>query len=210
MVASNQSEGYAMRARFCSVLLVCWATTGILAGATRSADEPDRPDRDQAVQVQVFEGIKIQRPWEHEEDPTATWEQPAFTWSDLPRKYVPGGLIADRSNPFLLQGTAQIEFAAGEYEFLLRAKNLARLTVDGQVVLQQEQTLPRNADGHEQVPPLPSPIRPGHYPPPSIHHELTARVVLSGGRHEVRVESVVGGPGLRTRSWPAVRRCGHC
>lgn len=147
--------------------------------------------------VEVFEGVDAEQPWMLPNVAADQWHQQAFAWTSLPKKYVRGGLIADRSNPFVLRATAQINFPQGEFDFLLRAKNLARLLIDGEVILEQTKALQKNADGHERVPGLPRAVRPGHRAPPSIHHELTARVRVSHGVHEVRVESMVGGPSLR-------------
>ena len=131
--------------------------------------------------MQVDATLKTERRREHEESkklgdkPTTSYEQTAFAWTELPRKYMDGGLISDRSNPFVVRATARVALAGGEYELLLRSKNVARLLVDGQVVIEQQQQLKKNADGHEETPDLPAAIRPEHRPPPPAHHELTVR-----------------------------------
>ena len=111
------------------------------------------------VSVQIVEGIDVAEPWRAAKQPTATWQQDCFAWTRLPRKYARGGIIADRTNPFLLVGEAKRHFPAGTYDFLLRAKNLARLSIDGNVVLEHKKRLRKNADGHESVPELPQAIR---------------------------------------------------
>lgn len=151
------------------------------------------------VTVELFEGVDAKKPWKlSERKPSEHWQQELFAWTDLPHKYIRGGLIDDRTNPFTLRASATMEFVDGDIELLLRSKNLARLLIDGEVVLEQKTSLRRNADGHEEVPDLPKPIRPGHHAPASIHKEVTTRVSLSAGEHELRLEVLVGGPSLRT------------
>ena len=151
---------------------------------------------DVAVDVEIFEKISEQDPWTVSSKPTTTYAQSTFAWDALPKKYIRGGIIGDRSNPFLVRATAEVELSAGEYELLLRAKSAARLLVDDEVVLQQRIPLKKNADGHEVTPDLLAAIRPGHRPPPPAHHEVTKKHGL-GGKHKFVLEAVVGGNGLR-------------
>lgn len=178
-----------------NLILVCaiwWIAS------TALADEPEGvPAPSAELKVEVFEGVTAKKPWHVADEPTSVWRQEVFAWTTLPNKYERGGLIADRSNPFTLCGTANVEFPAGEFEFLLRTKNRTRLLIDGEVVLEHEVVLRKNADGHEEVPELPQPIRPEHNAPPSIHHELTKRISLEAGTHEVRIEALIGGTALR-------------
>lgn len=153
---------------------------------------------DESVQVGIFEGTSLEQPWITDEDPAVAWSQPIFAWTQLPKKYIRGGLIADWSNPFTLRATATIDLPAGRYELLLRAKNLARLRVDGETVLEQPQRIAKNQDSHEATPALAPAISVGHRPPPSIHHELTSSIELGEGVHEFQLEAAVGGPSLRT------------
>ena len=172
-----------------SLVAGAWANEGHESGGEPSPH---------AITVELFEGVSAKKPWEFADKPNASWQQNEFAWATLPNKYIGGGLIADRSNPFTLRGTARIELPAGEFDFLLRTKNRARLLIDGEVVLEQEKLLKRNADGHEEPPDLPQPIRPEHNAPPSVHHEVTVRIAIEEGEHELRIEALVGGPSLRT------------
>ena len=185
----------------CSVTLVGCLVSGPLSVAGEHLDSGGERSAQAAslISVELFEGIDAKSPWVlDDEDASTSWHQDVMAWTALPKKYIRGGLIADRTNPFLLRARATIEFPGGTYEFLLRAKNLARVWIDGNVVLEQDKLLRKNADGHEEVPELPGPIRPGHRPPPSIHRELTVILALEAGVHEVTVESLVGGRSLRT------------
>jgi len=174
------------------VFVACWTASVALATELDPSSVPSAE-----LKVEVFEGVSVKAPWQVPTDPTSEWRQEVFAWTTLPNKYIRGGLIADRSNPFTLRGTANVEFPAGQFEFLLRTKNLARLLIDGEVVLSHEIALKKNADGHEEVPELPQPIRPEHNAPPSIHCELTKRVSLKAGLHEIRLEALIGGKSVR-------------
>lgn len=129
--------------------------------------------------------------------PTVEWREPAFASAELPRKYGPRAAILDWSNPLVAQAAATIELPAGKYELLVRAKGGARLTIDDQLVLEQSKMLEGNADGHERMPKLPEPIRPGLRPLPPGHKEKLATIELAAGEHRVRLETVLGGKGLR-------------
>ena len=184
--------------RYGAWLLTCVCLSSPISGSESADKSADSAAVSSQVDVRIFENVEREDPWSRSGEATATWQQPAFAWTQLPRKYARGGLIADRSNPFVLVGEATLHFPAGTYDFLLRAKNLARVCVDGNVVLQQEKRLRKNADGHESVPELPQAIRPGHHAPPSLHQERMARLELTAGFHQVRVESLVGGANLRS------------
>jgi hypothetical protein len=56
------------------------------------------------VTVDVREYVKQSDPWNRERTRITTrWEQPVMALSRLPRKYIDGGLIGDRSNPCVVR-----------------------------------------------------------------------------------------------------------
>ena len=126
-----------------------------------------------------------------------SYTQPVFGWIATPRIYSSGGLIEERSNPYLVRAIAKIDFPAGEYDVLVRAKSAARLLVDGQLVGRPLQSTRGNANGHEKVPDLPPPFREGLRPLPPAHREQLSTLQLDSGSHVFRLEAVVGGKGLR-------------
>jgi len=161
----------------------------VIAGAAHAS-------ADVLVDVEIHEDMPNDAPWTFARGPTTKYAQAAFAWNALPKKYLRGGIIGDRSNPFTLRATARINFPTGEYDLLLRSKDLARLLVDGEVVIEQPKRLSKNADGHEVTPNLLPAVRPNHRPPPPGHQEFTLKHPL-GGTHEIVLEAVVGGKGLR-------------
>jgi hypothetical protein len=67
--------------------------------------------------------------------PTESYEEDVFGIFDIPHKYVDTGVRGDRSNPYVLRAAANVKLAAGRHRILLRARNAARLYVDGRQVL---------------------------------------------------------------------------
>ena len=168
-----------------------FAAVMLLGAAATNAGEGE-------VIVGIFEKVAEKDPWLVTDNPTAEYSQSSFAWNRLPKKYAEGGVIVDRSNPFLVRAEAHIELPAGEYEFLLWAKNLARLSANGETIVEQPHKLNRNADGHEVTPDLPPAYRPGLRPSPPGHHEVAATIQLAEGTHGFVLEALVGGKGLRT------------
>ena len=72
--------------------------------------------------------------------------------------------------------------------FCCAQKNRARLFINGKLVVEQTKELNRNADGHEETPELPGPIRPGHRPAAPAHHEVTTRIDLPAGKHQILLD----------------------
>ncbi len=87
------------------------------------------------VRVEMMEGVPVPRTWDFDmRQPDLLFETDFFAIKNLPCRYDGQGLIADREVPTLLRMTSRIELPAGEYEFILRALDAARLYVDGQLV----------------------------------------------------------------------------
>jgi hypothetical protein len=132
-------------------------------------------------------------------EPTSRYSQPSFAFVGFPKKYTATGVIGDRSNPLLLRARMRRVVSAeqaGKYEFLLRAKNAARLYIDGQLVVQTNPTS-RNASGHEEVPELAETKRPElRWLPPGCQEQFAA-IELSEGEHIIRLDAIAGGKGLR-------------
>lgn len=90
-----------------------------------------------AVLVEVLEGIPDQRSWNFPPIPARdAYEAPAFAFVDVPRKYNARGVQTDRTNPFVLRATGMVTLPDREFRLLLRARNGARLFIDGKLVLE--------------------------------------------------------------------------
>jgi hypothetical protein len=148
------------------------------------------------VDVQLFDNI-ADRTWEMQvQEPFVVYAEPLFCLLDTPHRYSAAGTIGDRPNPYLLRAQSRLQLPAGKYRLLLRAKSAARILLDGQVVAQTS-FMNRNASGHEPVPDLVPPLVDDmHLCPPSFQ-ETVCEVEWDGAEHGFRLETIVGGKGLR-------------
>lgn len=90
------------------------------------------PDK---VQVDILETLTVTRSWDFQyRDMEPLYETDLFAMKEIPRKYDDKGLIIDRPIPSLIRMTSTVDFAAGEYEFLLRSLDASRLYIDGQLI----------------------------------------------------------------------------
>lgn len=149
------------------------------------------------VAFEILEGIPDNRTWNYDlSEPTARFTGPAFALSDLPKKYIAPGVIADRQAPFLLRGRANIAIPLGEHRLLLRARGAARLFIDGQLVAQTKFRKPSD-DGHGTLPELPAAHEPGLALLPPDNQEQLVPFSSPGGVHRVRLEAIVADQKLR-------------
>ncbi|HCK52379.1 MAG TPA: hypothetical protein DIC23_04115 [Planctomycetaceae bacterium] len=153
------------------------------------------------VLVELLEGVPAKTSWDFPRTrPVERWTQRSAGWVGLPRRYSTDGLIIDRPAPFLLRARTRVHLAPGKYQFVLRARNAARLSIDGRLVASTG-FLSRNASGHEAVPAKVKSGRsdlvdlsPGHNQAlVDIHFKSDA-----SKDHLVLLESFVGGAGVRT------------
>ncbi|HWL08388.1 MAG TPA: LamG domain-containing protein, partial [Planctomicrobium sp.] len=85
------------------------------------------------VLVQIYEGLSDRKSW--------TFRPPTFSESfhaehfgllAVPKKYNEKGIHVDRSNPFLMVLTGKAVLPKGEHRLLIRSRNSARLSMDGE------------------------------------------------------------------------------
>jgi len=152
------------------------------------------------VSVELYERLPQGAEWSLRLGaPTFRYEQDSFAWVGFPKKYTASGVIADRSNPFLLRARSRLPITAAEagvVRLLLRSKNAARLYLNGELIAQNT-LISHNADGHEPVPELAVSDDPDLRPLPAGCQEQLATVNLTEGEHLIRLDAVVGGKGLR-------------
>ena len=186
--------------------LVCgWTVPGV--SSTSAAERPglsEIPDAKlptDAVLVEVLEGVPAKTSWDFPRSrPVERWQQPEAGWIGLPRRYSSQGLIVDRPSPFVLRARSRVDLPAGQYQFLVRARNASRLLITGKLIASTG-FLSRNASGHETVPPaVPSQrkdlvdLSPGHN---QALVDMTLGKPPPGG-HVILLETFVGGAGVRT------------
>ncbi|MEY3459540.1 MAG: hypothetical protein RL215_2697 [Planctomycetota bacterium] len=149
------------------------------------------------VFVDLRENVRQADPWNRERTRiTQQWTQPASALLRLPRKYLPGGVIGDRTNPSVVRMRLQLETPATSTHVLIRARSASRLLVDGREVLKLTQT-PYASDGHQEVPTPPEPLYASMHPVPAGDQEAMAAIELSAGVHLFEMETVAGGKNMR-------------
>jgi len=167
----------------------------------RLAEIPDSKLPGNAVLVELIESVPAKTSWDFPRTrPLERWQQPAAAWIGLPRRYSSGGLIVDRPAPFLLRARTRLHLPPGKYQFVLRARNAARLSIDGQLVASTG-FLSRNASGHEAVPKQVKSNRDDLVDLSPGHNQALVDVKLEPGKsngHLVLLETFVGGEGVRT------------
>lgn len=149
------------------------------------------------VFVDIRENVRQSDPWNRDRTRiTQQWTQSSTALLRLPRKYIPGGTIGDRSNPSIVRMRLQLTTPELRTSLLIRARSAARLLVDGHEVLRLTQA-PYASDGHQEVPEPPEPLYPAMHPVPAGDQEAVAPVELSAGPHVLEFEVVAGGKNMR-------------
>ena len=164
-----------MRQKFPRTLHVICSLVGLgLFVAQPAAGQESAPDR--RVTVEILEGIPNGKSWDFERPaPVVRYTDEAFGFHDVPKKYTDQGLVADRSDPFLLRSQCRLALPAGKYRFLLRSRGAARLLIDGKLLVETKFLTP-NKSSHERVPKVERLIEPGIHPLPVGHQERIATV----------------------------------
>lgn len=114
----------------------------------------------------------------------------------LPRHYDDRGQITAPPALSLVRAAVRRPLSAGKYRFVVRAKNATRLYVNGKLIGEQG-FMARNASGHEEVPQLLKSVSQQLPPISAGHREFEATVEVKTGVHKIRVDTIVGGKGLR-------------
>jgi hypothetical protein len=148
------------------------------------------------VRVEIFEDIAAGK----EFDLTGAaavdaYTEPAFAFVHTPTKFAGNAAPVDRSTPFYLRATYKRLFAAGRYQFRLRARGAARLWIDGNAVASTKAQKPNTSSDDPVPPPVErgnTPLRPVAYP----HQDSVVTLDLGAGEHAFELIAVVGGKGL--------------
>lgn len=153
------------------------------------------------VVVTFHEGlIAHQRWWNTSESLSAAvsrWDAPCFLIPRLPRRYDDWGIRDSWKPPVLVRAAADVILPAGPQRFIVRARGLSRLWINGAVVVR---TKPHSgsSDGHEPVAPLPEPPLPGLREAGYGDQEaFGVAEVPADGHCRVILEAIVGGKNLR-------------
>ena len=183
-----------MRMNRLGLWFLCCPATAWICGSPLAAYSKSPP---LPVAVEILEGMSDERTWDFERPQAVDrFDQAAFGFVDVPKKFTDRGLVADRTNPYMLRASCRLALPAGEYRLLLRSRGAARLSINGKAVVATE-FLIANKSSHERVPVVERVREPGVYPLPVGHQEQMVNVPLDGGTHDFLLEAFAGGKGLR-------------
>ena len=149
------------------------------------------------VLVEVFEGIPDKLSWNFiAPEPIERYTDSSFALIEIAQKYSSRGVRADRSNPFFVRVTGDVEFPAGESRVLTRSRSASRLFVDGTLVVQNP--FPKfRGDGHENVWEVDRRPAPGNRALMPGDQDAVASFKSEGKKHRLTWEVFLGGKGIR-------------
>jgi Protein of unknown function (DUF1553)/Protein of unknown function (DUF1549)/Planctomycete cytochrome C/Concanavalin A-like lectin/glucanases superfamily len=136
---------------------------------------------------------------------TARWSGEAFLLHRLPATFDNWGIRASWKAPVLLRVATDVELPAGEHRFLLRARGLSRLWVDGEIVARTTSDH-RQRTNLEAVEPVSEPPVPGGRRRPFAQQDsFGVKHIAASADNEPRavrvvLELIVGGKDLRTET----------
>ena len=132
--------------------------------------------------------------WPKESD---RWVSDAFLLPRLPLKFDAWGVRDAWQNGVLVRMAADIELEPGRRQFLLRARGLSRLWVDGQVIARTKPSK-GSPSGEEPMTPVAEPPRPGLRRPSYRQQEVFGDSIIGQqGTCRVVLECIVGGDKFR-------------
>jgi hypothetical protein len=165
------------------------------ASASRAAESglDGREAGEGRVRVEIFEGIPNKASWDFTlADSADCYETSAFAFVEIPNKYTPRGVRADRSDPFLIRATGQVTVPEGKWRVLVRCRNAARLYLDG-VQIAETPFHSISASGHDKVRELDASLAPRIRPLQRGDSHRVCEIVGDGQPHAFRLEMIVGG-----------------
>lgn len=153
------------------------------------------------VTVTFHEGMPSHTQWlDFDEDYPAEiirWETSEFLTPRLPLRYDSWGIRDSWNAPVLVRMAADVSLPEGKQTFLLRARGLSRMWVDGKLVAKTG-ALQGSPSGEEPITPVAEPPLPGHrIKQHRLHEETGTFQVPKNGTYRVVVETMAGGKKFR-------------
>lgn len=165
---------------------------------------------DDRVLMQICAGLPTERRWLYESEKwpaeSMRWLGNEFLLPRIPLQFDSWGIRTGWNAPLLLRMAADVDLPVGEHRFLMRARALGRLWIDGKIVTRTKAISRRPPDGEEPITPVPVPpirgARARGYRQQETFGEFT---ITPDGKGKVRrcrvvLELVVGGNNHRTET----------
>lgn len=116
------------------------------------------------VLVQFSEELPTYERWPsavEQPEETERWLGETFLLPRVPQRYDAWGIRSAWKAPLLVRIAADVELPGGTRRYLVRARALARLWIDGKLVAETRPADGSTPNGHESVTPLAAPPHPG-------------------------------------------------
>ncbi|HIF00614.1 MAG TPA: DUF1553 domain-containing protein [Fuerstia sp.] len=162
------------------------------------------------TRLTLSEGMPAYERWLNEgetwPEETTRWMGDSFLLPRIPMRYDDWGIRADWKAPVLVQLSADVTLPPGKHRFLLRARALSRLWVDGVVVARTKAITRQPPNGEEPVTPVAKPPLPGVRLPGYHQQEVFGEATIakpdkrSMGETRVVLEMIIGGENLRAET----------
>jgi hypothetical protein len=165
-----------------------WTIVGLLLASLGGGSPAPAVD---AVRVEIWEDLPESWDWRPTADgPADRFEAAAMAFPRLPSRYSDRGIELDRSGPFALRAETTLRAPAGSYRLIVRSRMAARLSIDGELVVETTPAPLRN-DGHQEV----------QDPPP---HDDPPRRALRPGDVEAVIDWTSDGTPKRLEFWAII------
>jgi hypothetical protein len=150
-----------------------------------------------AVRVEVYEGLAADKSWKYRTlQLTDSYQTDGFAFFDVPGSYSERGIRVDRASPFLLRAGGWITLPKGPHRLLLRARNAARLSLDGTQIVQTP-FFSVNSSAHGVVFPVDLSLAPQIRHLPRGDNEQVVNIEGDGKPHQLLLEAIIGGGNRR-------------
>ncbi len=127
------------------------------------------------------------------------WLGKSFLLPRIPQRYDDWGIRDDWKGPLLLRMAADVTLTPGQHRFMMRARGLGRLWVDGVLVADTKSVTVKSPDGEQPVTPVAVPPMPGlrahGYHQQEVLGQANVKTIS-----RVVLELIVGGNGQRNET----------
>jgi len=159
------------------------------------------------VLMQIFDGLQSHTRWPANiglsRADAARWTGDTFLLPRIPLQHDSWGIRSAWNAPVLLRMAGDVKIPAGRQRFLMRARSLGRLWINGEVVARTMPVTGRPPDGEERVIPAAKPLLKGVRVHGYRQQEVSGEATIQpgpDGKSRVVLEIIVGGRGYRTET----------